>query len=62
MERSIIKKMPDKETLEEFVNGMHQSPTVIFNLEKGIFEWLKPRRDPNLGQPKTETGEKWRRL
>ena len=62
MERIKLNIMPDKETLEEFLNGMHQVPKVIFNIEKGELEWLNTRPDRNLGQPKTETGEKWRRL
>jgi hypothetical protein len=58
----LIKKMPDEETLEAFVRGGHQSPSVVFNRETGEFEWLVPRPDPRLGQPKTEQGWKWRRL
>lgn len=57
-----LKKMPDKETLEEFLNGMHQSPKVIFNIEKGELEWVVPRPDSNLGQPKTEFGQKLIRM
>ena len=33
----VIKKMPDRETLEEFVGGMCGKPTVIFDAEKGEF-------------------------
>jgi len=46
-ERDIIKKMPDKETLEEFLNhgGELGRVKVVFNRETGEFEWVEPRED-----------------
>jgi len=44
--RRIINKMPDKETLEEFVQGLHGTSEVVFNIEKGEFEWNPPRSTP----------------
>lgn len=41
----VIKKMPDRETLEEFMEGLHRSPTVIFNKDKGEFERTTPRKE-----------------
>ena len=32
--------MPDKFTLEAFVNGLSGDTTVSFNLETGTFEWV----------------------
>lgn len=47
---SIIKKMPDRQTLEDFLKGFHQPPTVIFNSETGEFERVgsevKPEEKP----------------
>ena len=43
MERPEIQKMPDKETLEEFLSGLHQPPTIVFNREKGEFERVRPK-------------------
>lgn len=36
-----IKKMPNKETLEEFLEGFSKNPKVIFNNKKGEFEWVE---------------------
>ena len=57
-----IKQMPDRETLEAFVEGFDGSPKVIFNIELGLFEWIVPRPDPMLGQPKTEEGRRLQQL
>jgi len=38
-----IKVMPDKETLEAFMEGMHGDVKVVFNSKTGEFEWLIPR-------------------
>jgi hypothetical protein len=38
----LIKKMPDKETLEAYLEGSHGSVKVVFNLLKGVFEWVVP--------------------
>jgi hypothetical protein len=54
-ERKIIKEMPTKETLEEFLNGFDGDVKVVFNREKGVFERVVPV-DTQLGQPKTEWG------
>jgi hypothetical protein len=59
--QSEIKKMPDRETLEAFLRGFHGKVDVVFNLEKGVFEWVVPRPD-QPGEPKTELGEKLKRL
>lgn len=63
-ERPEIKKMPDQKTLETFIQGMHESPKVVFNSVTGEFEWLNEadKNDTNLGKPKTEQGVKWGRL
>lgn len=39
-EKREIKKMPNKETLEAFINGLHGGVRVSFNVEKGVFEWV----------------------
>jgi transcriptional regulator of NAD metabolism len=62
MREKLIKQMPDRETLEAFVRGLEESPTVIFNLKDGKFEWVVPHKEKGLGEPKTETGWKWRGL
>ena len=52
----IIKKMPDRETLEAFLEGVLGSkPKVVFNIETKEFQWLgeRPKLEP-LGEPKTE--------
>lgn len=56
-----IKKMPDQKTLEDFLKGMSSHPTVLFNAERGEFEYRPPKPE-KLGQPLTEQGEKWRHL
>ena len=33
-----IKKMPDKRTLEEFIDGTHGKGRVVFNRREGKFE------------------------
>ena len=38
LDKTVIKIMPTKELLEEFIDGFSQSPTVIFNRETGEFE------------------------
>lgn len=38
-----VTEMPDRETLEEFLRGMHRSPKVTFNAEEGKFVWSRPR-------------------
>lgn len=40
-ERITIKEMPDRKTLEEFLEGSHGTPTVIFNKDEGRFEKVK---------------------
>jgi len=43
-ERTEITEMPDKKTLEQFVSQIHgEDVKVIFNLETGKFEWIRPR-------------------
>jgi len=42
-EQGLIKEMPDKETLEEFLRGLHRNVTVFFNKETGMFQWHEPR-------------------
>lgn len=49
-----LKKMPDKETLEEFLNGMHSTPKVVFNIETGELEWI----DKNDRPINTNTSQK----
>lgn len=61
-EKELIKQMPDKQTLEAFVRGLSGGTRVTFNTETGQFEWVVPRPDPLLGQPKTELGKRWQRL
>lgn len=60
-DRRILKKMPDRETLEEFLNGFSGSPKVVFNIEKGELEWTTPR-DSQLGKPKTPYGRELTKL
>ena len=60
--KRLIQKMPDRQTLEAFVKGLEGGVTVIFNLEKGEFEWVTPRPDPRLGEPITDEGWRIRRL
>jgi len=43
--KDLIKVMPDKETLEAFMEGMNGHVVVSFNLDKGQFEWLIHRED-----------------
>ena len=59
-DRRELKEMPDKETLEEYLNP-NDGVKVSFNIEEGKFEWVVPR-DKQLGKPKTEQGWKFRRL
>jgi hypothetical protein len=59
---NLITKMPDEETLEAFVCGLHGPVRVAFNFITGEFEWVVPRPDPMLGQPKTEEGRRIQRL
>ena len=56
-----IKKMPSKELLQDFIASMHGEVKVFFNTETGEFERTQ-KIDPNLGQPTTEQGHKWRQL
>ena len=36
-----VKQMPDRETLEAFLTGLHGGPVrVIFDLERGEFVWI----------------------
>lgn len=62
----LIKQMPDRDTLEEFIKGMNGEDgiKVVFNKEKGEFEWLeeRPLKEVPFGEPKTELGWKLRRL
>lgn len=44
-ERREIKKMPDKETLEAYLEGACGPTRVSFNIEKGEFEWLVSREE-----------------
>ncbi len=39
--KSLIKKMPDKETLEAFIRSLSGPVEVYFDREKGEFVWLK---------------------
>jgi len=32
-----IREMPDKETLEAYIRGNFEKPTVVFDIEKGKF-------------------------
>lgn len=60
-----IKEMPDKQTLEKFMEGFNGQPVeVVFNRDEGKFEWLieRPEKEPPLGQAKTEFGKKLRHL
>jgi len=41
----VINKMPDKKTLQEYINGLHRRSKVVFNLEKGEFEWNPPKEN-----------------
>lgn len=36
-ERRIIRRMPNKDTLEEYINGMHEPTGVVFDINKGEF-------------------------
>lgn len=39
---NLLKKMPDPEMLEEFLGNLVGKPSrVVFDLEKGEFEWIK---------------------
>lgn len=33
-----INKMPTKKILEEFLEGMFKTPTIVFNMKEGKFE------------------------
>lgn len=46
-EKVALKKMPDKETLEQYVNQGHtgEKTKVSFNRETGEFEWIAPREE-----------------
>lgn len=50
-EKTIIREMPTKETLEKFMDGFRgEPPTVLFNREKGVFEDLDkpaPKKESN---------------
>jgi len=41
-----ITEMPDKETLQAFLDGFHGGVRVAFNIEKGKFEWIAPKPVP----------------
>lgn len=49
-----ITVMPDKETLEDFLRGSSSHPTVIFDIEKGVFIRTRPhienRQNPQYSQ------------
>ena len=61
-EKVVINKMPTKETLEDFVNGLLSDECkVVFNSDKGEFEYIVPREE-KLGEPKTEFGRKLREM
>lgn len=40
-----IQEMPDKETLQRFVDGMHGPPTIVFYTEEGIFKQVRPLQE-----------------
>lgn len=43
--RVVISKMPDKETLEQFINQFHgEKIEVMIDIEKGEFEWVNKRK------------------
>lgn len=44
----LIKKMPDKETLEAYLEGLHGNVIVYFDTEKGEFIWCDKRYDRKL--------------
>ena len=52
MRERLIKKMPDRETLEAFVEGHYESPKVIFDKDAGSFRWLKNDRPINTNTSK----------
>jgi hypothetical protein len=58
----VIRKMPDQKTLEAFVKGMSGKVTVVFNSKTGEFETVKKVDPETTGEPKTEYGEKLRRI
>lgn len=60
--KKIIKEMPDRQTLEAYIDGLEGKVQVIFNIDEGKFEWVVPRPDPMLGQPKTQEGRRWQLL
>lgn len=43
-----ITQMPDRETLEDFLRGSSSHPSVIFDLEKGIFVRTRPHSQIDL--------------
>jgi len=56
MAELMIREMPNKETLEAFLRGYFQPPEVVFNCERGVFEWLvelesrNGREAPSIGR------------
>lgn len=53
-ERLTIKEMPDKETLEKYINQQNgEEVEVSFNIKEGVFEWLI-KRDTKPKEKKNE--------
>jgi hypothetical protein len=47
--------MPSRELLERFLQGFHQTPTVIYDREKGVFvDYLSGNNPIELGQDKID--------
>ena len=61
-DRRVLKKMPDRKLLEDFINGLSSTVKVVFNIEKGEFERTRPEPDPNSGKPKTPEGRRISKL
>lgn len=45
-----IKKMPNKKTLEDFLNGTHGNPKVYFDKIKGVFRYHDRFKRDNTSQ------------
>ena len=50
-EKGLIKEMPKKELLEDFIKGMSGKPTVVFNSDSGKFERTRPKPESDKIKP-----------
>ena len=43
----VLKEMPDKETLEAFLESLHGEVKVVYDSKQKILRWHKPEDNPN---------------